>query len=347
MKQHPSLILAAAIAGGNISLANDQSIFHDRFAGNIEVPHGQIFAANDANFDASHLSEPLTEYIVGAPEDEGLQAILDAIAPTIPVGRSFTYRTHDTKEQFQDDADSNADIREIGGDFAQIRRTGAQVDGRTDNKGLTMILDNDQGGEDLSVQQRAVANLRSRLLRSELRRALTIIDTGSTNEGINWGPGNAARDPDTDLLNIVDLGGDARGVDSNVVILGGGARISRIKALRSKTAPDQVGAQLTNEGLASFLGVDRVVVVNNRRQSSATAKAKILGDVVYGIYARQGAMPDDASNIKRFVTSTPSGLLRVYIQPMLKKTLVSVEHYSRVVGTSDLGKRKITVTYTA
>jgi len=338
-------ILETSIASRDIEAFNDQGNLFPRFTGNPGA-HGTVCAANDSNFDADHLSVPLNEFIVGAPEDEGLLDILEAIAPSIPTARAFSYRTHDTKEQFQSDSDDDGDIREIGGDFSQVKRTGTKVDGRTDNKGLIMVLDNDQGGEDAAVQQRAVLNLRSRLLRSDLRRCMTALLAAANNTAKNWGGSATAPDPDVDLLEAVDRGGDARGVDSNLVILGGSARIKRVKCLRGKTNPDMVGASLSNAQLAEFLGVDNVITLRNRYQSSATAKSKILGDLALALQSRKGAMPDDPSNIKRFVTMTPSGMVRVYVQLMLKKTLVAVEHYSRVVITSTLGIEKLTITYT-
>jgi hypothetical protein len=339
--------LKAAVAAGNIALANDQSLFYPSFDGNVAFPHGTVQAANDANFDAQFLAQPLQDYIVGAPEDEGIQAILDAICPSIPVARSFTYRVHDTAEQFQDDSDSDADIREIGGDFAQVKRTGTQAEGRTDNKGLVMILDNDQGGEDQRVQERAVVNLRSRLLRSELRRAIAVLDAGATNTASNWGPSAVKPDPDMDMLTDVDAGGDARGVDSNIVILGGGARIKRKKCFRSQlTSGSNASAAMSDSELADMLGVNRVVTIRNRRQLTATTKGKIVGDLTYSYYVNSTAMPDDPSNVKRFVTLTPSGLLRVYVMSKLKRTIVAVEHYSRIVQTSSLGINKRTVTFT-
>jgi len=347
MVKNPLSSLRAAVASGNIALANDQSLFYPTWDGDVRAAHGTVMAANDANFDAQFLAQPLQDYIVGAPEDEGLQAILDAICPSIPVARSFTYRTHDTAEQFQDDADTDADLREIGGDFAQVNRTGAQADGRTDNKGLVMILDNDQGGEDQRVQERAVVNLRSRLLRSEVRRTIAIIDGGATNTNSNWGPSATKPDPDTDLLTDVDAGGDARGVDSNIVILGGGARIKRKKCFRSQlTSGSNASAAMSDQELADFLGVDKVVTIRNRRQLTATTKGKIVGDLTYSYYVKSTAMPDDPSNIKRFVSMTSSGLYRVYVIPKLKRTVVAVELYSRIIKTSSLGINKRTVTYT-
>ncbi len=330
-----------------IELANDMTAFYPLLpesGGN----NGGIYAANDANFDAEHLSEPLVDYIVGAEDDEGLVALLDAAAPVVPVGRAFTYRQHDTKESFQSDHLSDLDIREIGGDFAQVRRTGSQVDGRTDNKGLTMVIDDDQGGNNPAVQQRAVLNLRNRLLRSELARLDVLLDANDTEDAKNWGAGNAAADPDYDVINNVDLSGDARGIDADVVLFGGGARTKRIAALRRS---DSSGAfatgAMTPEQLAGLYGVDRVVSSKFRFQQTKSAKAKVIADKVYIYSAGRSMMVDDPSNVKRFVTLTTGGNFGVYVERRLKKTLVTVEHYSRIVVTSTVGIRKIAVTFTS
>jgi hypothetical protein len=331
-----------------IALANDQTAFFPGYTGDVgAVRHGSIQAANDANFDAAHLSEPLTDYIVGYPDQDGLQALLDAAAPMIPSGRAFTYRTHDDKESFQSDASGDQDIREIGGDFAQVRRTGTQADGRTDNKGLIMVLDNDQGGDDTRVQQRAVANLRTRLLRSELVRLEALLEANDTEASKNWGASATTADPDGELLEQIDLSGDARGIDANVVLFGGSAWVKRMLATRrSDKAGGFASASLTPEQLAGLVGVDKVLRSKFRYQASATAKAKVVADKVYVYYAGQGLMNDDPSNVKRFVTMTPGGQFRVYIEPKLKKTVVAVEHYSRIICTSTLGIRKIAVTWT-
>lgn len=336
-------ILAASI--GNIQTFNDQSLlfspYREGSAGS--VAHGSILAANDANFDATHLSEPLNEYIVGAPEDEGLLAALEALAPSIPVGRSFTYRTHDTKEQYQTDSADDGDIREIGGDFAKIRTTGTQVDGRTDNKGLTMVLDNDQGGEDAAVQQRAVVNLRNRLLRSDLRRVIVALDANDTNDAKTWSSGTDKL-PDLDAAIANNTGGDARGVDGNIIVWGKGAWIKRQTAYSLNLAPGVGNSiNLSPDAAAAMCGCERGIILPFRYQSSASAKSAVLADVVFIYHAKAGAMANDPSNIKRFVTNTPSGALRVYVQAELKKTLVTVEHYSRVIAASTVGIRKLTI----
>lgn len=338
-------ILAAALAA-NVATFNDQTQLFPLFKpGSASgITHGTICAANDANFDQQYIAEPLNDYIVGAPDDEGLLAAIEALFPSIPVGRAFTYRTHDTKEQYQTDSADDGDIREIGGNFPRIRTTGSQVDGRTDNKGLTMVLDNDQGGEDSAVQQRAVINLRNRLLRSDLRRGLVILDANDTNDAKTWSSGTTAT-PDLDVAVANNTGGDARGVDGNVVVWGKGAWIKRQIGTMNNVSPGMAGlAQINPAQAASIGGCERGVVLPFRYQSTSTAKAAVLADVVFIYHAKQGAMPDDPSNVKRFVTNTPSGLFRVYIQPELKKTLVTVEHYSRIVATSTVGIRKLTIT---
>lgn len=343
-----NLILPASILVGlvgNVSAFNDQSKLFTPFNGSTGgILHGSIMAANDTNFDAQHLSEPLSDYIVGAPDDEGLLAALEAVAPSIPVGRSFTYRTHNTSDQYQTDSADDADIREIGGNFANAgSNKSTQVDGRTDNKGLIMVLDNDQGGEDPAVQQRAVSNLRNRLLRSDLRRALVGLDANDTNDAKTWASGTTAT-PDLDVAVANDTGGDARGVDGNLVVWGKSAWIKRQIGTMNNVSPGMAGlANLSPAQAAAMGGCERGVVLPFRYQSATATKTKVLGDAVFIYHAKQGAMPDDPSNIKRFVTNTSGGMFRVYIISELKRTLVVVEHYSRVVITSTLGIRKLTI----
>ncbi len=334
-----------ALLAANEATLNDHSQIFTPY--NPDAKHGIIMAANDANFDAAHLSEPLSEFIVDTPDDEGLDVLLEALFPSVPVGRSFSYRIHDTKESFQI-ALNDEDIREVGGDFPQVRRTGTQAEGRTDNKGLVMILDNDQGGEDAAVQQRAVVNLRNRLLRSDLYRGEALLEANDVASTPNWGGGNANADPDGDLMSAIDAGGDVRGIDSNTVLYGGTAWVRRFLSLGlGDNAARHQTRNLSTEQLKDLMGVDRLVKSKFRFQSSATAKGKIGGPKVYSFYSKPGAMPDDPSNIKRFVTSVPGGgLMRVYIHSIRKRTEVAVEHYSRLALTSALGINKIEPTFT-
>ena len=328
-----------------IQVSNDQSqLFADFAKHHGSAKHGEILAANDANFDATFLSEPLQEYLVGQEDAEDLASVLENLAPSVPVGRAFSYRVAETTQQFQSDSADDADIREINGEFKQVRNTGTQVDARTDNKGLTMVLDEDQGGDDPAVQQRAVVNLRNRLLRSEIRRVITVADANDTAaSSVNWGASATTADPDKDILDLLEASGDARGLDSNVLIFGG-TFTRRLTALRSKAfAGAFATGSLNLQELAEYFNVERVVNLRTRFQSSATAKTKVLTNDVYAWYARRGAMKDDPSNIKRFVTGSD---LKVYVEKRLKRTFVTVEHYSRILCTSTLGIAKLPTTYT-
>ena len=334
-----------AMLAGNSALLNDPGQLFGQFT--TDAQSGIILAANDANFDSAHLSEPLSEFVADTPDEEGLDVILDAMAPSVPVGRSFTYLVADTTAGFQA-ALNDEDKREIGGEFATIRPKGTQANGRTVNKGLTMILDNDQGGEDSSVQQRAVTNLRNRLLRTEIYRTEALLEANDVALTPNWGGTNTAADPDGDIAADLELGGDARGIDSNIVVYTGGAWLRRFLSLGlgSNAARHQT-RNLTPQQLAELLGVEKVVKAKVRYQSSATAKTKVGDLKVYSYYAKAGAMPNDPSNIKRFVTAVPGGgLFRVYITPILKRTAVTVEHYSSIDLTSSLGIRKTAPTFT-
>lgn len=310
---------------------------------------GRIYGlANDANFDAAHLSEPLTEYAVGIPDRDRLQETLDTIAPAVPVGRRFEYLEHNERAAFQQDADDDSDIREIGGEFKTVSSKGTKKDSSTDNKGLTIILDNDQGGENEQVQRYYTAMLKNRLLRTELKRVIGLIHANATAGGTpNWGTANAGRDPDADLLTLVDDSGDARGINPNIVVLGGTAAVKRKISLRSS---DKAGAfasaAISYDDLAESLEVDRVVPVRARYQTGANTRGKIAGLVAYTYYAQNGLTKDDPSNVKRFVSMTPSGMYRVYIESILKRTKITVEHYSRTVITSALGIRKLEPTFT-
>jgi len=304
--------------------------------------------ANDANFDATHLNEPLTEYVRGVPDTDGLQAAIDAIAPMVPTGRRFSHLQHNELAAFQDDAGDDGDIRMLQGEFRKVSNKGTQTDGATDNKGLMIVLDNDDGGEDAAVQQYHVANLRNRLLRSEVRRAITLIDAAATSSGTpNWGTSATTPDPDADLLTMVDDSQVARGCIANILVLGGTAALRRKLALRRLTSAGGFSTSgLTDAELAQLMGVDQVVTLKAAYQSSASAKTRIAGSVAYAYYAMKGATKDDPSNVKRFVTMTAGGAFRVYIVPVLKRTQIVVEHYSRIVITATVGLRKLTPTYT-
>ena len=172
-----------------------------------------------------------------------------------------------------------------------------------------------------------------------------MLEANDTPASKNWK--TAGSDPDGDLMAAIDLSGDARGLNPNIALFGGGAWTKRFLGLGVDANSGKFASRsLTPAQVAQLCGLDKVLTSNFRYQSSATAKTKIIADKVYIYYAKRGAMPMDPSNVKRFVTAVPGGgMFRVYIETVLKRTKVSVEHYSRIALTSSLGIRQLVVTY--
>jgi hypothetical protein len=90
--------------------------------------------------------------------------------------------------------------------------------------------------------------------------------------------------------------------------------------------------------------VDAVRVFGARYQSSAAAKAPIVGSAVYLFSAQNEIIKDEPANIKRFVTPFDGNNFRVYVEEHSKYTDITVEHYSNIIITSPLGIRHIAIT---
>jgi len=301
---------------------------------------GVICAANESRFNAAHLSEPLTAFTVGWQDPENLRELLEFIAPPVLVGRRFEFKRAVNSEAFLSETD---DLRAIGSAFKRVEYTGETVNEKTLNKGLTIRVDHDEevGSE---WQERYVQLLLQRLLRNEVRRAITALDGADTNLAKVW---DGTANPDSDARASLVLATNASGIRPNRALYGEGAWDLRADAYDTQNnAGAYRSAGLTPEELARKLFVDGVKVVSARYQSSSSAKSKILGDQVFLYYALDGQMKDEPSNIKRFVTPAEDGLFRVFVEDHSKFTDITVEHYSNIVITSTLGIRKITVSAT-
>jgi len=310
-------------------------------AGPGQNPPRRIVAANEERFTAAYFSEPLTAFALGwmrQGDVARLQAQLDAIAPPVTVPRRFEYKEASNSEAFLSEVD---DIRAIGADFKRVEYTGASVNQKTLNKGLCISLDKDEIVA--GAEEQAVARLTARLLRNDIRRAVAGLATAANNTAKTWDT-SAGKDPDADVLAELVAANMARGLPCDVVVYGETAWQKRALSLRAQSsAGGFASAQLTAEALAQLLGVNRVVVSREVYQASGSAKAGIVANLVLAYAAPQGVSTDDPSNIKRFVTPTESGAIRIYRQEFAKRIELSVEHYSNVVITSTLGIRKLTI----
>jgi hypothetical protein len=155
---------------------------------------------------------------------------------------------------------------------------------------------------------------------------------------------HGAANPDADIRNMLASGADAVGIFGNRVLFGEDAWYKRSDNYdQQQNAGALRSAGLTPDELAPRLFVDGVQVLSSRYQDTASTKAKILTNVVYGYYAENSGIKDEPSNLKRFVTPCEQGLYRVYMDQRAKYTDLTVEHYSNIIVTSPLGVTKLTV----
>jgi hypothetical protein len=320
---------------------------------------GQVFFANDARFIETYYNEPLTNYMVGWRDPNNIEETLQFFAPQVPVGRRFEWKAAVNAEEFL--SETIDDSRAIGADFKRVIYTATDVNDKTLNRGLTLIVDLDNvpgaGGESgvPPWQQQKVAKLTRRLYRNSLRRALAGIATAAVTVPYIWAqqppnPGIVPVNPDTDVLGELKNATDLTGIRPNRVAYGDSAFLYRQQAYGAQNNPaGYLGYNANVAGsMAAALQVDRVYVSRERYQSTAAAKSEILGAAVYAFFAEDGVDTEDPSNVKRFVSMFDSeqggGLFRVYVQQLSSKLIaITIEFYEKVVITYASGIRKMAI----
>jgi hypothetical protein len=310
---------------------------------NGQIQPGQVCLANESRFNAAFFSEPLTAYATGWRDPNNLESLLDFVASPVQVGRRFEYKKADNAEAFLSDQD---DVRSIGADFKRVEFKGSTQTEKTLNKGLTVRVDLDVAGEMPNWRELYTARLLQRLLRNEFRRGMELILAAANNTAKTWDT-TAGKDPDQDILSELMSSVDAMGVRANRVLFGDVAWHKRMLAHRAQaSAGGYASAGLTPQELAGFLGVEGVRISRDRYQSTASAKTKIVPDIVLVFYGQEGATTEDATHAKRFWSAVEGGgKYRVYEQQVSSKIVdLTVEHYSNVLITSTVGLRKLTIT---
>jgi hypothetical protein len=307
-----------------------------------QILPGQVCLANESRFSSAHFSEPLTAYAAGWREPNDIEALLDFIAPPVQVGRRFEYKKADNNEAFLTDTD---DSRAIGADFKRVEYRGSTVNDKTTNRGLTIRVDLDLAGDIPNWREIYTARLLQRVLRSDLRRAIDALVTGATNTAKTWDT-SAGKDPDQDILTELLASVDASGVRPNRVLFGDVAWNKRLISHRAQaTAGGFASAALTQDQLASYLGVEGLRVSRERYQNAASTKTKVVPDVVVLFYGIDGPTTEDPTHLKRFWSAVEGGgKFRVYEHAVSSKMVdITVEHYSNTLLTSSVGLRKLTI----
>lgn len=303
---------------------------------------GQICLANEARFNSAFFSEPLTGYAAGWRDPNNIEATLDFLAPPVQTGRRFEFKKADNTEAFLSEADAS---RALGADFKRVEYKGTSVNDKTLNKGLTMRIDLDIAGEMPNWRELFTARLLQRILRNELRRATDTLVNAATNAAKTW-DATAGKDPDSDILTELMTAIDSSGVRPNRILFGDVAWNKRLLSHRAQaSAGGFASSGLTPEQLAGFLGVEGVRISRERYQSAAATKSKVVPDVVLLFYGIDGATTEDATHAKRFWSAVEGGgKFRVYEQQVNSKMIdLTVEHYSNVLLTSNVGLRKLTI----
>lgn len=298
---------------------------------------GEIYLANEARFTSATFSQPLTTYSVGWTDKENILATLNFIAPEVVVSRRFEFKKSTNAEELLSETD---DVRAIGSPFKRVEYKGTTVNEKTINKGLTIRIDKDEMVD--GDEERAVMRLKSRLFRNDLRRAVTIllaIDNAGTAK--TWG---STGKPDKDLMDAIQTAGDAAGLNPNRLLFGTAAWQLRYASYEAQaTAGAFAGLSLTPDQVAAKLGLSGARVSQERFQSSATAKSKVVGSYAVVFFGENGVGKDDPSSVKRFVTPVGPEGVRVYRKEDDKFIDITVEHYSNLVNTSALGTAKLNI----
>lgn len=293
--------------------------------------------ANDERFERSAYSEALTAFAMGWQDSEPLVSLLDYIAPKVPVGRRFEFRRADHSESFLTEVD---DIRAEGASFKRVAYSGDSICAKTLNKGLTVRVDHDEIVSD-DWQERTVQKLLARLYRNELSRAVEALAQvcGEPKE-VTWSD-LKNMGPDAEVLKAIFDEGQKSLVEPKRALFGRGAWQLRHQYYANQDrAGAFAGLLMSPDELATHLGLDSVRL----------AKERLMGgdhnaycNQVFLFNAERYVDKDDASNLKRFVTPTPEGNFRVFMETAAKYTDISVEHYSQIINTSHLGASRLIV----
>jgi hypothetical protein len=338
MKQTFDQKMRAAVYAAAIGIAAEGILPHDYML----KSHGDICFANESRFNEAYFQQPLTDFAVGWKDPNDIEGTLNFFAPRVLVPHKFEYAEMTNAEEFLSETD---DERAIGADFKSVEFTEKKPQAKTANRGLTIRIDRDQIAGDSTWELNTVARLLRRCFRNELKRALALLSAASTNTAKTWDV-TAGKDPDQDVLSELVLATTASGIKPTNIGFGDTAWSKRVLAHRAQaSAGGFASAGLSEAELASFLGVNKVLVSRERYQSAAAAKTEIVNNLVLMFTSMEGANIDDPTNLKRFVSETEGGgFYKVYRHEVGVKFIdVTVEYYSLIKVTSTLGARKFTI----
>lgn len=303
-----------------------------------------ICALNASMLVQGSFSQPLTTYATGWRDDGGvLMSEASFLAPEVQTARRFEYAQNLNWEAFL--SDTGEDLRSSGGSFKEVKHNTTKAKDNTENRGLQITVDLDDVREEQDWEQTRVDLLMNRLHRNRLRRALAMLTAIDTNTAKTW-DSTDGKDPDTDVLSDLVTAADAIGFRPNRVFYGDTAWSKRVLSISAqKHAGGMSRAGFSPEQLAGFLGVQKVMKSDSRYSTTKTAKAQIIGAMVLMFMGVDGAGKENPSNVVNFWSPTDQGTrFAVHSMPLgIKRHIIAVECYEKLVATSTLGVRSFTI----
>lgn len=308
---------------------------------------------NEERFTAAYYSEPLTQYATGWTDPENLEALVDFIAPKVPVGRRFEFKSAVNVEAFLSELN---DDRAIGSDFQQIEYKGSSVSSKTINRGLKYRLDLDEEGAGILTEELIVARILQRLRRNIYRRGIATLLTASAaagNTNVTWtynSSSNPTPQPDEDIRTLIQTTQTSSGVFPNrlLIDLKSWNIRKRAYAQQALAAGAIYGYGRTVDDVVADQSVDGMMVSKALYQSAewvTPTKTYILPQNLVAFYGQDNPTRDDPTNLKHFVTPVADGDFRVYRQPVGSKFVdISVEYYDNIVATASIGLGQLTIT---
>jgi len=311
-----------------------------QIADGFAVVPGQVFpVVHAASFENTHFSQPLTTYSVGWRDPANLRAMRQFLFPDVQVPRFFQFMQADAGKDFVIESDLD---RAAGADFTRIEWTGTKQTQKVPNRGLGILVDEDDITDGTDWQRDAVDTLMARIDRAELNAGVGLIQSAAALTAKTWDKDHF---PDSDLNTLVDGSGDLIGFNPTRLAFIGGAWNVRTNALYATDTPAASAAlQADPDQVAVKAGAQRGMIINARK-ASGSGKAKIGANNVIAFHAEEGLHRNDASSTKCFWAPCANGQkFRVLLRQVADKAwIVIVEYYSLLAVTSTLGLKGHTV----
>lgn len=307
--------------------------------------HGQICLANDSLFSQSTFQQEVTTFGIGYadPNRNNLVNLLSYLAPTRLGPRNALVTVYDETEPFEA-VDYKAVKRSELGDFREVKqRTSTKVTRKLVNRGLSVVLDNDQLKDKPNWRAMHTMWLIDLLTRASILEVLALYAAFAATDTYQW---NANADPDMDVQNLnVNVLAPATGFKANRILYGEAATLIRKNSYRAQNnAGGYASASLNDADLAPSLNLDRARV-NAERYNNAGSKDTFLGSKFLLFTAQDAESPEDASNVARHVANTDfgGGQYATYIEERLKKTILTVENYELFATQHTGGAALVTI----